>query len=47
MINRAIAVMGYHGEQAWIRNVAKVIEKCEDFDQQINVWYGKLSSVLE
>ncbi|KAF6836705.1 vegetative cell wall protein gp1 [Colletotrichum plurivorum] len=38
MINRAIAVMGYHGEQAWIRNVAKVVEKCEDFDQQINVW---------
>ncbi|TDZ37523.1 hypothetical protein CTRI78_v011109 [Colletotrichum trifolii] len=38
MLNRAISIMGYHGEQAWIRNVAKVVEKCKDIDQQINVW---------
>ncbi|KAL0932441.1 fungal specific transcription factor domain-containing protein [Colletotrichum truncatum] len=46
MMNRAISVMGYHGEEAWIRNVAKVIEKCEDFDQQINVWCCHIPSQI-
>ncbi|CAI0643986.1 unnamed protein product [Colletotrichum noveboracense] len=46
MINRAISIMGYHGEEAWIRNIAKVIEKYEDFDQQINVWCCHIPSQI-
>ncbi|KAH0431506.1 2og-fe oxygenase superfamily protein [Colletotrichum camelliae] len=46
MINRAISIMGYHGEEAWIRNIAKVIEKYEDFDRQINVWCCHIPSQI-
>ncbi|KZL84807.1 vegetative cell wall protein gp1 [Colletotrichum incanum] len=38
MINRAISIFGYNGQQAWVRDVARVIEKCEEFDEHINVW---------
>ncbi|KAK7458600.1 vegetative cell wall protein gp1 [Colletotrichum acutatum] len=38
MINRAISIFGYNGEQAWIRDIAKVLEKSEEFDEHINLW---------
>ncbi|TQN65581.1 hypothetical protein CSHISOI_09840 [Colletotrichum shisoi] len=38
MINRAISVFGYNGQQAWVQDVARVVEKCEEFDGHINVW---------
>ncbi|KAK1517164.1 vegetative cell wall protein gp1 [Colletotrichum costaricense] len=38
MINRAISIFGYNGEQAWTRDIAKVLEKSEEFDEHINLW---------